>query len=194
MSNTSDLRFKRTEKMLKEAFLELMEKGGFQRITIEELTQKAFISRKTFYLHYLDKYDMLNHIEEELLNGIGQIIKPIPDMIKSAGYRMDEAAEQQHLKLYIYLKEHAYLIRLLLSEKGDPVFINKIEGKIRTTFEGGYPGSIWRIPASYLASLFAAANAGIIQEWVSGGTKETVDELARITTIIVQGYIDNCKK
>jgi len=45
--------------MIKDAFLELMGTIGFSKITVENITKKAFIGRNTFYLHYMDKFDIL---------------------------------------------------------------------------------------------------------------------------------------
>ena len=38
---------------------------GFDAITVKAITQKADISRKTFYLHYSDKFDLLNAIVDK---------------------------------------------------------------------------------------------------------------------------------
>ena len=190
----TDLRFIRTEKMLKDAFIELMETVGFQKISIEELTKRAFISRKTFYLHYLDKFDMLDHIEDELVMGIDEIIRPIPEMIQKGGFVLGEDSTQQHLKIYLYIQEHARLVRLLFSEKGDPAFINKLEAEIKQNFQTGYLEGTWKIPDRYAVTHFAVINAGLIKEWVVDDMEETPEEMAEITTILVQGFIDACRK
>ena len=41
--------------------MEMLLDVGFDGITVKEMTEKANISRKTFYLHYLGKYDLLNN-------------------------------------------------------------------------------------------------------------------------------------
>ena len=68
MDKNIDLRISRTHKMIKEAFFELMDSIGFEKITVQGLTKKAMISRTTFYLHYQDKYDLLDKIENETQN------------------------------------------------------------------------------------------------------------------------------
>ena len=69
METNIDRRILKSQKAIQNAFLEMLLKDGFDMITIKELTEKADISRKTFYLHYVDKYDLLNavvnkHLEE----------------------------------------------------------------------------------------------------------------------------------
>ena len=54
---TVDLRIKRTQKSIKNAFYELIEEKGFDHISVKDITERAMISRNTFYLHYNDKFD-----------------------------------------------------------------------------------------------------------------------------------------
>ncbi len=35
---------------------------NFEQITVKGITEEAEIGRKTFYLHYLDKYDLVDSI------------------------------------------------------------------------------------------------------------------------------------
>lgn len=59
---TVDLRIQRTQKSIKQAFFELIEEEGFDHISVKDITARAMISRNTFYLHYSDKFDLLNKI------------------------------------------------------------------------------------------------------------------------------------
>lgn len=64
-----DRRILKTQEALKTAILELMTEKSFDDITIQDLSDRANVSRGTIYLHYMDKYDLLDkliqtHIEE----------------------------------------------------------------------------------------------------------------------------------
>ena len=43
-----------------------MEEKDFEIITVLDITKRANINRGTFYLHYVDKYDMLEKYELKL--------------------------------------------------------------------------------------------------------------------------------
>lgn len=62
MENSTDLRVRRTKKMVGEAFIELMQEKGFDEITVKDIADRAFINRNTFYLHYRDKNDLLRAV------------------------------------------------------------------------------------------------------------------------------------
>ena len=49
-----DRRIQKTKHNLKTALVKLLETKKLEQITIVELTQKADVNRKTFYLHYTE--------------------------------------------------------------------------------------------------------------------------------------------
>src|SRR6185312_3508346 len=73
----SNLRVRRTQKLLREALIELIEERNFESLTIGEITERAMVSRAAFYRNYQDKYDLVEQIFEEamsaLLNEVGEL-------------------------------------------------------------------------------------------------------------------------
>ena len=65
--NNQDLRVQRTKKALITTFSDLLEIKSFENITIQDLCEKANVRRSTFYRHFNDKYDLLNHIVGTLI-------------------------------------------------------------------------------------------------------------------------------
>lgn len=68
-----DRRIVRSQKLIQEAFLALLTEKEFDEITVKDVTERADISRKTFYLHYVDKYDLLDVIINKLIEELDQI-------------------------------------------------------------------------------------------------------------------------
>ncbi|PNZ09687.1 TetR/AcrR family transcriptional regulator [Staphylococcus coagulans] len=71
--NKQDLRVIKTQNALMNAFTELLKVKEFEHITIQDLCDYALIRRSTFYRHYKDKYHLLNHAIENVLNRFRQI-------------------------------------------------------------------------------------------------------------------------
>ncbi len=65
MENKPDLRISKTLRSINNAFMELIIKKPVNKITVTELAQKAEISKGTFYLHYLDIFDLYNQLVKE---------------------------------------------------------------------------------------------------------------------------------
>ena len=57
----------KTKKRLINSMLLLMEEKPFDKVTIEEITEKAFLTRATFYNYFLDKHDLINTYYRQIL-------------------------------------------------------------------------------------------------------------------------------
>src|SRR5258708_19431282 len=81
----SNVRVRSTQKVLREALIELIEERGFDALTIGELTERAMVSRAAFYRNYQDKYDLVEQIFEEamsaLLGAVGDLWRDHPPAI-----------------------------------------------------------------------------------------------------------------
>lgn len=60
-----DRRIIKSQEAIKKAFIELMTERNFDQITIQEISDRANVSRRTIYLHYMDKFDLLDKLIEE---------------------------------------------------------------------------------------------------------------------------------
>ena len=54
-----DRRVRRTKQLIKQSLIELMHEKPFKDITVKDITERADLNRGTFYLHYVDIYDLL---------------------------------------------------------------------------------------------------------------------------------------
>ena len=66
MKEKEDLRKIRTRKSIHQAFEEMICEMDYQDITVRELTNRAMINRKTFYLHYNSLDDLLEEFQNDL--------------------------------------------------------------------------------------------------------------------------------
>lgn len=64
--NKNDLRYIKTEDILRKSFFQCVDECGFEKTTISMICKKARISRRTFYIHYEDKYHLLDKLYKEL--------------------------------------------------------------------------------------------------------------------------------
>lgn len=71
--NIKDLRVVKTRASINKAFITLFFEKDFDTISIKEITEYAQVGRKTFYLHYIDKYDLLDQVVSEKLTELEEI-------------------------------------------------------------------------------------------------------------------------
>src|SRR4029453_18388205 len=55
----TDRRGRRTRELLRRALLSLVQEQGYERITVQDILDRADVGRSTFYAHYRDKDDLL---------------------------------------------------------------------------------------------------------------------------------------
>lgn len=61
-----DLRVQKTKEAIRETFQTMICEMDYEKISIKELTTRARINRKTFYLHYNTLDDLLRELQNEL--------------------------------------------------------------------------------------------------------------------------------
>jgi AcrR family transcriptional regulator len=74
-SKSEDRRIRRTRQLLRQASIDVMREKGFRATSIQEIAERANVSRGTFYAHFVDKYALLESLlREEFQN----LISPLP--------------------------------------------------------------------------------------------------------------------
>jgi len=56
-----DLRITKTKRDLRNAIIILLKDKPFEKVTVSDICEKAMINRMTFYKHFQDKYDLIEH-------------------------------------------------------------------------------------------------------------------------------------
>ena len=63
----TDLRVVRTRKLIRDAFMDMVGEVGVARITVKDLTERAGINRKTFYLHFESIETLYDSVMNEVM-------------------------------------------------------------------------------------------------------------------------------
>ena len=70
----TDARVRRTRDALGDALVALMQEKPFETITVQDVLDRAEVSRSTFYSHYSDKDDLLMSDAEEFFESISMAL------------------------------------------------------------------------------------------------------------------------
>ena len=139
--NSSDLRVRRTHKLLREALLVLIEERGFDALTVGEIASRAMVSRAAFYRYYQDKYDLAEQIFEEtmrtLVNDFDPLRRevlhsPTPQPTSDFWVKLFEQAmhsvpsSEPWERLFEHVAEYERLYLALLGKKGSSWFGTKM--------------------------------------------------------------------
>ena len=186
-----DRRSARSQRLLRAALSDLIGEGeDLSRITVASLTERAGLTRRTFYTHYKDIPDFVAQTEELILAEIRARIASLAATDLAGLYRNIEALEPAPgaVELLGYLKRNGALIGALLGPGGDPALAPRIQDIARETVSsrmktGIFPGVLDTFFDYYL-SYVVAAEMGIICRWFETGLAESPETMARIMTVV----------
>ncbi|ALC83428.1 MULTISPECIES: TetR/AcrR family transcriptional regulator [Bacillus] len=161
----TDRRILKTKAAINKAFLELFSEKEFDRITINDISERADVNRGTVYLHYTDKYDLLNkcikdHLDKMILSCT------FTKFMQKKGNQV-EAIEAMK-SLFIYFEENFLFFSSMLSNPKTSTFRECMLKIITTTIQekldmqGINQGMDNELITQYTASAFV----GTVEWWI----------------------------
>jgi len=155
----ADRRSRRTRRLIAEALIALMVEGRYDRITVQEIIDRADVGRSTFYAHYRDKEDVLTSEGERVL----ALLHLDPD---------DTDSQQliPSLGLFRHVQEHHHLYHALvrghgvdlLYETGHRYLSASVEQRLGVLAGDRAP----TIPLPLLADYMAGAFLSLLRWWL----------------------------
>lgn len=77
-SKREDRRVRRSRRMLQEALRALILEKGYDRVTVQDVIDRADLGRATFYAHFRDKDDLLMGVLDEMRQSLQQHLTTFP--------------------------------------------------------------------------------------------------------------------
>lgn len=127
-----DLRMEKTEKAIRNAFMELRAKMPLEKIRVRELCEKARINKSTFYAHYGDIYALSEALEKET---VASIVASIPDLKGHSAENPDVFTRA----LCLAFLSNISLIKILFSGKEQSQFGGQLERELKKVIYRKYP-------------------------------------------------------
>jgi AcrR family transcriptional regulator len=173
-----DRRVRRTRDVLGDALVELMHEKPFPDITVQQVLDRAGVSRSTFYTHYRDKNDLF-------LSDVEDFLELMAFHLSRQGDTSNRVAPVRELFAHIaeWREFHGVLVKAGkirdFLELGQGYFARAIEQRLAELENGRLARSAGRgRPASTaLAQMFAGALLSLLTWWITSGTRGTPAEL-----------------
>lgn len=119
-----DLRIEKTEKAIKNAFMELRSKKPLEKISVRELCALACINKSTFYSHYEDIYQLSDALETET----------ILSMLRGISLTHEDSMKNPDMftrELCLAFMSHISIINTLFSGKERSRLADKLETELK---------------------------------------------------------------
>lgn len=164
----------RSKKLIRQAFLTLLETKQPSDITIMDVVREANINRATFYAHYSCLRDLADEIEKEVIDKMMELLKD---------FRADNFFSNPSpllLQISIFLNEDIETYKTLMKTPGSKLFLQKLMSIFIDYIEKDQS-----IPAEVRASkgfrlrayYFAGGLETLYQEWFNGNLDCTLFDI-----------------
>lgn len=181
---TQQIRNTQTRSRIKKALTELIVKKGFDALTVSDITRLAEINRGTFYLHYIDKFDLLQTLEDEMIAELEGVLiseDDTSDMRSS----IDMFPYDALLACLKIVCADFDFVAAISGKGGDPEFGSKLKDIISDLLDQSLRITGGEIRCDQFAYDYARALTichvtTIINLWLERGGQESPEEVARM--------------
>lgn len=179
----------RSRRLIRQAFLELLQEKAFEKITVTDIVKRADINRSTFYAHYPDVQglieEMINDIIERSISLISQMDiqeifrDPMPFLSSLIALGNDNIEIYKLLEKSEYSNIHiaelkASFFQKAIAEESIPVHIRQ--------------SSTYQIRVSF----FIGGIMNTYTQWLKGNLPFSIDEIALEVGNMLQSPIPSC--
>ncbi|MBM4760926.1 TetR/AcrR family transcriptional regulator [Bacillus sp. B15-48] len=160
-----DPRVRRTKRILKETFLQLLHLKGYRRITVKDIVEHADYNRATFYHHYKYKEELANEVVQEKLNGFTTAFRePLTNMNTYSIQRLSPS----DIIVFDYIIQNADFFMLYKHSEAIPGSEDQLLQTIIELFQEINNQPVKPVVGHYNSQIIIQAYGlmGLILEWV----------------------------
>ncbi|MEH7491191.1 TetR/AcrR family transcriptional regulator [Neobacillus niacini] len=153
-----DRRIAKSQIAIKKAVTELMSEKSFDDITIQDIADRADVNRGTIYLHYTDKYDLLDKMIEEHIENLRELCKSAAEMTFQEG----------NYVWYEYFERHYLFFSTMLASKGAPYFRSRFLDLVIEEFKAEVDIAVEKnkgLNEEVILQFFGSAVVGSVEWW-----------------------------
>lgn len=174
-----------TKMKIKESFLELYKVRDFQKITIKDICEKAYVARTTFYHYYQNTVEVIEEIEDSV---ISKLIDINNDILKIDIKNLKSVEFFE--KTIDYIDKNFELFYMFLVKQPNIRFIDKWKKAIKYHFYDKCLQGNCKIDIELVIEMVASAAIGGYTYWISNKDKvkkENANEIIFMFLKSIQG-------
>lgn len=169
-----DLRVQKTLDAIKKAFGEMILEMDANKITVKELTDRARIHRKTFYLHYESIESLFEEMLQEVTNKYFEEIDQVP---------LPMPMEEINRVFFTYMTKQDIFTERLVCTESYKDYSNKIfSAALKYNRKRYNPYSHLPVAQQNIINTFTVESTlSMYRRWVEDGKQVSVEDLIELT-------------
>lgn len=181
--NKVDRRIIRSQEAIKNAFIAMMTEKAIDEITIQDIADKANVGRRTVYLHYLDKYDLIEKLIEGHIDELRKLCESASELSFAEG----------NLMWFEYFERHSSFFSAMFASKGAPVFRSQFIKFVMEELEAEVDvsnGQNQGLSKDLILKFFSAAIVEIVEAWFTNELSESTQAVAAQVGMLLDRNFD----
>lgn len=167
-----------TKQSIIDAFWNIANKRGLDKVTISEVTKCAGLNRGTFYVYFSDIDDLLCQAEQEIVselrNKLGNIL--INEEVFSTPF-----VSSKILEIFGLYNDKFFM---LLGQNGDPRFLDMVRKEAAGVFNLALKMQQPIPYQEYIIAYITSAFIGLLQFWHESGRNIPLDKLSKLAHFV----------
>ena len=166
MNTKNNKRRRESVAAIEKAFVQLLQTRDFKDVTVSDICKLTGLNRSTFYANYVDIYDLADKLRERLEEDFSQQF--------SANEHNAYLGTDGALRMFTHIYENQIFYKTYFKlgyDKAQPILVYD-RLRAEQDFQSEH--------ISYHIEFFRAGLNAIIQQWLSGGCKESPETMADI--------------
>lgn len=174
MNGKVDRRILKSRNTIYSTFLKMLIEEKFDEITVKKIAEKADISRKTFYLHYVDKYDLLDRIVSRHMEELEQICRE----------KRDKDFSEGTVIWFHYFEIHKAFFSALFKSESTVSFrkqlLDFVQNQLRVRIEASDQVQDPEILLRFLSTAVLGILEGFVLDQLSMSTEQVAEQVGKL--------------
>ena len=170
-----DRRARRTRQMLRDAFLALLKKKRYEDISVQDIIEWADVARSTFYVHYVDKQDLLVGRQGVFASGLGGHAEPAATQEEKRHEPVISTRAWFH-----HIRAQRDILKIIARDSAMELAMKNLHDILRADIQAQVQKSLPEddlVPPALVVDYLAGSLMTLIQWWVKQGMKYSPEQM-----------------
>ena len=168
-----DRRTRRTRQLLRSTLLALLKEKRYEEISVQDIIEQADVARSTFYMHYVDKDDLLTGGQGIFAENLGQ------DLTAHSGE--NGASVFSSRAWFTHIQAQVPILKVIAKDSAMDLAMKTLRGIIHRSVEESmqahYQVENASVPSSMILDYLTDTLMTLIKWWFNDGMRYTPEQM-----------------
>lgn len=169
-----DRRTRKTRQILREALLTLLKQKRYEDISVQDIIARADVARSTFYVHYVDKDDLLTGSHGIFAENLGE------QLMAHSGEHGASAFSSQ--MWFYHIQAQGDILKVIAKDSAMELAMKTLRGIIHDSVQNGMQAHLQTsraasVPMPLVVDYLTDTLMTLIKWWFKDGMKHTPEQM-----------------